>query len=182
MSIPSGLLVNSIAEISELRRSARGKSGGQVILVPVDFSDHSAAALEHAAILAEQLPAALIVLHVIHDPGEMPGYYAKLIKPKYFERIQDIAEQAFREFILRMIESNPDRQSLKDARLITVLGLPATRILEVVGELDPLMVVMGCQGRTSLKNMIIGSKAAQIVQLCPVPVSIVKRRERSSED
>ena len=39
------------------------------------------------------------------------------------------------------------------------------------------MVVMGSQGRTGLKHLVIGSKAAQIVQLCPVPVTIVKKRD-----
>jgi len=37
------------------------------------------------------------------------------------------------------------------------------------------MVVVGSQGRTGLKNLIIGSKANQVVQLCPVPVTIVKK-------
>ena len=44
------------------------------------------------------------------------------------------------------------------------------------------MLVMGSQGRTGLENLIIGSKAAQIIQLCPTPVTIVKKRKSPSED
>lgn len=182
MSIPPKLLVSSFAEISELAHLARDKTGGQIILVPVDFSDHSAAALSHASVLAEMLPATLIALHVIHDPGEMPGYYSKLIKQKHFVRIQDVAEEAFRDFMTGVMESHPDCLPLQEAGMFMVFGLPVTRILEVVGELDPIMVVMGSQGRTGLKNLIIGSKAAQIIQLCPVPVTIVKKSEGLSED
>jgi len=182
MKTPPKLLVSSFAEISELAHLARGKTDGRIILVPVDFSDHSAAALSHAAVLAETLPATLIVLHVIHDPGEMPGYYSKLIKQKQFVHIQDVAEEAFRDFMMRMIESHPDCLPLRDAGIFMVCGLPVTRILEVVGELDPVLVVMGSQGRTGLKSLFIGSKAAQIIQLCPAPVTIVKKRESPSDD
>ena len=64
-----------------------------------------------------------------------------------------------------------------------VIGLPVTRILEVAEKLKPMMVVVGSQGRTGMKQMIIGSKAAQIVQLCPFPVTVVKRKKgrRKSE-
>ena len=53
------------------------KPDKQPILVPVDFSPHAEAALVHAANLAECLQRPLVVLHVVHDPGEMPGYYAR---------------------------------------------------------------------------------------------------------
>ena len=62
-----------------------------------------------------------------------------------------------------------------------VLGLPVTRILEVAEALAPLMVVMGSHGRTGLDNLIIGSKAAQVVQLCSFPVTIVKSPQPADE-
>jgi len=181
MSTAPAFLAKTTADIAEFAKSARSKAAGRIILVPVDFSEHSAAALVHAAKLAEMLPAALIVLHVVHDPGEMPGYYSKLIKKKRFERIQDVAAEAFSEFVSEVAESSPDQPLLKDAGQLMVIGLPVTRILEVVRELDPVMVVMGSQGRTGLEHLVIGSKAAQIIQLCPVPVTIVKSRESSGD-
>ena len=45
---------------------------------------------------------------------------------------------------------------------------------EVADQVDAGMVVMGSQGRTGLKHLMLGSKAEQIVRLCPVPVLIVK--------
>jgi nucleotide-binding universal stress UspA family protein len=168
MSTAPAFLAKTKADIADFAKPLRRKAAGRIILVPVDFSDHSAAALVHAAKLAEILPAALIALHVVHDPGEMPGYYSKLIKKKRFERIQDIAAEAFAEFMSQ--QTLPD-----DAGQLMVIGLPVTRILEVVEALDPVMVVMGSQGR--MEHLIIGSKAAQVIQLCPVPVTIVKHRK-----
>ena len=56
------------------------KKGGQPILVPVDFSRHSEAALLKACELAECSGNPILVLHVIHDPAEMPGYYGLVTK------------------------------------------------------------------------------------------------------
>ena len=174
MSSPTVHLASNKAEIKEHARAVAGKSGHSIILVPVDFSDHSTAALIKAAEFAEMLPATLIVLHVVHDPGEMPGYYSKLIKKKRATRIQDIAAEAFGQFMDNIIEEYPDHSSLQEAGVLMVKGLPVTRILEVVKQIEPIMVVMGSQGRTGLKHLVIGSKANQVMQLCPVPVMIVK--------
>lgn len=152
-----------------------------MILVPVDFSIHSEAALVYACELADLMPAAVMVLHIVHDPGEMPGYYSKLIKKKRVSRIQDTAAEAFDAFIAGVIDAHPKLSTLREAEQLMVIGLPVTRILEVVAELDPAMVVVGSQGRTGMQHLIIGSKAAQIVQLCPVPVTVVKCRKPQSK-
>jgi len=176
MTSPPELLVGSIEEIAEIAAAARAKAGGEIILVPVDFSGHSEEALIYAAMIAESLRATLIVLHVIHDPAEMPGYYSRLIEQKHLERIDDAAEQAFHEFASRIMASNPASNTLREASFFMVVGLPVARILEVAKALDPLMVIMGSHGRTGLDKLIIGSKATQVVQLCPSPVTIVKTR------
>lgn len=181
MTNSKAILAMTTSEIREHAEAARGLSERDIILAPVDFSDHSEAALIQAARFAEMMPAMLIVLHVVHDPGEMPGYYSKLIKKKKAIRIQDIAAEAFDEFMDRVCEENAGCGSLREADRLMVTGLPVTRILELVEYLDPIMVVMGSQGRTGLKHLVIGSKAAQIVQLCPVPVTIVKKPEDMEE-
>lgn len=167
-------LANTSEEVREHAVAARSRASGGIILVPVDFSDHSAEALHKASEYADAMSASLVVLHVVHDPGEMPGYYAKLIKKKRATRIQDMAAEAFDQFMGHAITEKPGVTSMAEADRLMVSGLPVTRILEVVEYLDPIMVVMGSQGRTGLKHLVIGSKAAQIVQLCPVPVTIVK--------
>ena len=182
MSSQSVHIAKTLADISEYVTPAREAAGGRTVLAPVDFSDHSAVALNFAVTIAESMQAALVVLHIIHDPADMPGYYSSLIKSTHLERIDDIAKQAFEEFMSRVIESHPDSAALRAAESIMVVGLPVTRILEVAAELDPIMIVMGSNGRTGLDNLIIGSKAAQIVQLSQYPVTIVKNPEKPIDD
>lgn len=176
----SDMQATMVTSSDEFRRL--GTERGELILAPVDFSDHSRAALVQAARYAAIMDAALIALHVVHDPGEMPGYYSKLIKKKRATRIPDIAAVAFDEFMDDVVQDNADLEALRSAHRLMVTGLPVTRILELVEYLKPAMVVMGSQGRTGLKNLVIGSKAAQIVQLCPVPVTIVKKPRAPADD
>ena len=166
------------AALAKLTKTARKKTGGNLILVPVDFSAHSEAALVFACELAETMSASLMVLHVVHDPGEMPGYYSKLVKKKRVDRIQDIAKDVFDEFMKQAIGAHPNLKALRKAENLMVIGLPVTRILQVAEKLEPFMVVMGSKGRTGLKHLFLGSKAEQVVQLCPVPVTIVKQKKK----
>ena len=150
------------------------KKSGNPILVPVDFSSHSKAALLKACELAGYTKEPLLVLHVIHDPAEMPGYYGKVTKKKKLLRIEDLAAESFDAFIKATIEENPDVKHLKHMEKMLVVGLPVNRIIEVAKKRGASMVVMGSQGRTGIKHLMLGSKAEQVVHLCPVPVLIVK--------
>ncbi len=144
------------------------------ILVPVDFSAHSEEALLFAAGLATRLDAPLLILHVIHDPGESPGYYPQK-DPQHPHRIADVAAEMMAEFINRIAREHPKLKNIPHAQTMLVTGLPVTRILEVAEQCNPQMVIMGSQGRTGLAHLLLGSKAEQVVRLCPSPVTIVKR-------
>lgn len=147
------------------------------ILVPVDFSPHSRAALVFAAGLAKRLKAPLTVLHVVHDPSEAPGYYDKIRKKERvrLRSIEDKAGEAMKTFITGLRNERADLKAVLDkAETKLVMGLPVSRILEVVTKTRPHMVIMGSQGRTGLAHLYLGSKAEQVTRLCPVPVTIVK--------
>ena len=36
------------------------------------------------------------------------------------------------------------------------------------------MVVLGSAGRTGLSRLLLGSKAEQVVHMCPVPITVVR--------
>lgn len=157
------------------------KDGKNPILVPVDFSGHSLAALLKACELADCTRQPLIILHVVHDPAEMPGYYNLVTKKKKIAHIDDLAQEAFDAFLHDAIEQNPDVKLLQKAQTMLVVGLPVNRILEMVEITKASMVVMGSQGRTGMKHLMLGSKAEQVVRLCPVPIMIVKEPVEKSK-
>ncbi len=147
------------------------------ILVPVDFSPCSQAAFDLAVELAVALDAPLVVLHVVHDPGEAPGYYRVKGRNKHMRRIEDVAREMLAEFVDEAKDRHHHKQALKKAEQMLVVGLPVTRTLEVIEQIAPRMMVMGSAGRTGISRFLLGSKAEQLVRLCPVPVVIVKNPE-----
>ncbi len=149
------------------------------ILVAVDFSPYSAAALVWAAELAEPLGAPMAVLHVVHEPESAPGYYLRSNK-KHLCRLREAASEMMREFLAEVAEAHPDSSLLRNVEPILVPGLPVGRILEVAEDLGARMIVVGSQGRTGMPHVLLGSKAERVAQLSPVPVTIVKKGKEES--
>jgi len=144
------------------------------ILVPVDFSASSESALMHAVELARCLSRPLMVLHVVHDPGSMPGYYSRALKKKQLSRIEDGAADMLDEFLQRVVAEHHELKKLKQLESMLVKGLPSSRILEVADKLNASMIVLGSMGLTGWKHLLIGSVAEQVVHLAKVPVTVVK--------
>ena len=151
------------------------KKDQNILLVPVDFSSFSEEALVFASGLAKCLSANLLVLHVIHDPEEAPGFYARQRKKKkYLQSMEEAAEEMMQEFLKKMRQAYPNETPIKKAKPLFVVGRPVKRIVEVAEKKQASMIIIGSQGRTGLSNLLIGSKAGQVVQLSTIPVTVVK--------
>ena len=144
------------------------------ILVPVDFSPCSTAVMLLAAELAACLQAPLLVLHVVHDMSTWPEYYRKLRKKKQTHHMKGLAEEMLERFLRHTVKAHPDHPALAEADHLLVSGLPVQRILEVANKMDARMIVMGSKGLTGVSHLLIGSTAAQVVQLAPMPVTVIK--------
>lgn len=161
--------------MSKASEKQSNKVSTKPVLIPVDFSPSSEAALVLGCQLGSAMKVPVCVLHVVHDPGDAPGYYHQVEgREGELRRLEDLARDMFEKFMLKMAAKHPNLKELKRATTKLVVGLPVTRILEVVERLQPCMVVMGSAGRTGLSHVLLGSKAEQVVRLCPVPVTIVK--------
>ena len=148
---------------------------GRPIVIAIDFSDDSKAALAWGVEEAALRNAPVTILHVVHDPGEAPGYYHKK-KKKLMVPLTEAAEQMFDEFIDECRDTIPALKTMDDlpVRRKLARGIPVRRILEFSDRWDARMIVMGSRGQTGLKHLLMGSKAEQITRLSPRPVMIVK--------
>jgi nucleotide-binding universal stress UspA family protein len=151
------------------------KMDNSTLLVAVDFTPFSEEALIFASLLAEKLQSQLLVLHVIHDPAEAPGFYAqKGKKKKFLQSMEEAAEEMMAEFLAKMRKNHPDQLPIKKAVPLLVVGTPVTRILEIAKKKKARMIIIGSHGRTGLSHLLVGSKAERVVQLSPIPVTVVK--------
>lgn len=156
-------------------------SGAAPVLVAVDFTADSEAALIWACGFADVTGAPVKVLHVVHDPGDAPGYYQRkdedLLRP-----MEEVAAEMMAAFLQRVGKQHPQLGALAAAESLLVKGLPASRILEAAEQSQAQLIVMGSRGRTGLPHLLLGSKAERVVQLSPVPVTIVKSQHSEDRD
>jgi len=144
------------------------------ILVPVDYSDCSQAALEAAMGLAAKFGATVDVVHV----WDRPPYVSDTVvvrsaggeKRSLVDMIRENAQREMDEFV--NAEKPPSGVSLTE-RLLS--GEPASKLLEELGKREHDLVVVGTHGRTGLTHVLLGSVAERLVRLSPVPVLTVPR-------
>lgn len=79
------------------------------------------------------------------------------------------------KFMRRVRKRHPKLKRWLDVEPRFVVGLPATRILEVCEKIGAQLIVVGSRGRTGLARAMLGSTAEIVARLAPVPVALVKR-------
>ena len=103
------------------------------ILVGIDFSPFSEAALLWATEAARRLGAPVEVLHVVHDPGSAPGYYSHIKKHrKHLTCQEEAAEDMMQDFLAVQVEDG----AIVDHKLDRQAGRRSTGrelVTEVVG-------------------------------------------------
>ena len=141
------------------------------ILVPIDFSEQALYACKVAASIAKKTNSEVILLHLLDvpsgsiDPAEATGstggaqtiFFLKAIHKKFeefkklpfFEGINVIETVRFHKAFDGVIdESNKQRADL---------------------------IVMGSQGATGLKEMLVGSNTEKVVRHSQIPVLVIKQ-------
>lgn len=136
------------------------------VLVGTDFSDHAARAVERAVDLALRYGASLQVAHV----WEVPLVVGGTLTASDYDRIS-IVEHAARAQLDQAVAALDGSGVAVTALLRS--GAPWDRLVTLAGETDADLVVVGTQGRTGLRRVLLGSVAERVVRLSPVPVLTV---------
>lgn len=130
------------------------------LLVPIDFSKNSDAALNYAAHLARHLGAALKLFHVI-TPYVSKTTYLKI-------ESDELIESALKE--LEVLKRKTHESFGIDCTVTVVAGDVAERILEASAESNVSMIVMGSNKK---KYFLFGSITTSIVEKSCVPVMVL---------
>jgi nucleotide-binding universal stress UspA family protein len=148
----------------------------QRILVAVDFSEDSRAALIWAYRLAQCKDSELYVLHVVHDPVSNPGFYRRTPEDS-MQPMSEVAEKMMEQFLADTAEQHPqlDIHGTVITRFVT--GLPPTRIVEVADLLKADLIAIGRRGTTELPHRLQGSTRERVVELAKPPVVVVGTNE-----
>jgi universal stress protein A len=151
------------------------------ILVPVDFSDCSRAALTHAVELATRLRVPLTVLHVWELPASVrPDMMVWLEKGDEQPIVAVVLEQARRD-LDDFVAKVPVSPEIALETLLKEGGVVPT-ILEVAEQGGYDLVVMGTHGRSGLAELLTGSVTKRLLRHAPCAVLTVRPPEAKEED
>jgi nucleotide-binding universal stress UspA family protein len=133
------------------------------VLVPVDFSDESFAAVDSALELVEST-SDITVVYVLQDLSPMePGEIWNTVDP----------ESRIRHAMKSLRERLAD-EKYKDIRFDVAIGDPGREITEIAEREAVELIVLPSHGRTGLKRMLIGSVAERVVRLAHCPVLVLR--------
>ena len=147
------------------KRSSPGASETwRTILVPVDFSAPSEAALTYAFKLAAASSAELHVCHIIPVPHVLDALYERGFEPQ--ESVK-LIEQKARQRNKVLVYSAGDSLKL---HLHCSEGEARDGVLEWAGKLKADLIVMGTHGRQGAERFFMGSVAEAVVRRASCPV------------
>jgi nucleotide-binding universal stress UspA family protein len=135
------------------------------ILVAVDGSPDAAAALRHAASLACDQHATIIVLTVVPTPPP------RVVSPGVLLPPPDHTDDAFARILREAADSLPPDVGVQ-TRLVR--GRPARRILEIAQECACDLIVMGFHGHGRLHHALIGSVSDSVLRESRLPVLLMR--------
>ena len=173
MGEPDGLTTGSAhsAEDPSCFAENRGSEAPPVV-VAVDMSACSRAALVWACEYADAADQPVIVLHVLHDAPNAPGKYRNGADP--LAPMRDTAERMLADFVAETRAQHPKLKPLTSAATQLIEGLPAARIVERAIQLKADLVVLGSPGQTGGPRLLNQSVAKKVARLSPIPVTVVK--------
>jgi nucleotide-binding universal stress UspA family protein len=136
------------------------------ILVPTDFSAHSAYAFSIACDLARQKGAEVLLLHVAAPPGPEQVSFGEVCT-------QAEPDNYYRRLLQELRRMFPAGKDVPVQYLITE-GEPVAEIDRVARERGCDLLVVGTYGHNVLQRLFMGSTAEALVRTAPCPVLTIK--------
>ena len=123
------------------------------VLVPVDFSEESLAAVDVALELARE-PASLVVMHVLTEL---------------------LAADTGTQHVQKALQEKLSAEKYRGVRLECAVGDPGHCIAEEATRASADLIVMPSHGRHGVKRVLLGSVAERVLRLADCSVLILKR-------
>ena len=144
------------------------------VLVAVDFSEASRAALRYGGSLSSRLGVPLTALHVFPPPVSYQPFPTFPEPPRLDPAQVPELEQQLREFVAAA-------EAGKEAEVAVADGDPAEEILAQAARLEADLVVVGIHGRRGFERWALGSVTDRLVRRADRPVLAVPAEPQPRE-
>lgn len=138
------------------------------VVVPIDFSGQSVAAIS----AAQQMAAESDFVHVVHVvptldqivPGAEPDWHL----PSDTER-RDSVQQHFSDFL--------GQHGFENLRQVVLDGDPGVQIAEYAEQVQAGVIVIPSHGYHGLTRLLLGSVAESVIRRAHCPVFVLRRKD-----
>ena len=135
------------------------------ILIPIDFSDYSKAALKYAVSFSKIFDAELILIYVVEPVIYPPDFsMGQVALPTVDLDLNTRAKEELDKLVKTEINS-----TLK-ARTTVRTGKPFVEIIECAKEEDIDLIIIATHGHSGVEHILFGSTAEKVVRKAPCPV------------
>lgn len=139
------------------------------LLVATDGSDNALRSVAYAAeLLGKMTEGGSITLITVQDDAALQRarrFVGKQTVDEYLHELAEADMAGARELL--------DRAGVEYATMLRI-GQPAPQIV-AAGEADRFdMIVLGSKGRSTLKDLVVGSAARQMIELAKIPILLVR--------
>jgi len=138
----------------------------KLILCPIDFSEFSVSAYQHALSVAEHYEAKLVAQHIV-ELWRHPSFDFAASAGLYEESLQ-----AFRESGKEQLQEFVKKHSHDEIQpeLVVQVGVAADSILSFAQLQKADVIVMGTHGRRGFDRLMLGSVTDRVMRRAPCPV------------
>jgi nucleotide-binding universal stress UspA family protein len=136
----------------------------RVLVVPLDFSTHSDAALDLAIELAREHRGEIALVHAYELPVTVTLAYGVAIPQPVWDGVQQAAKARLEQTLARIQAAGVSGAT----QLVTAPAADA--IVAAAAERGADLIVMATRGLTGMKHVLLGSVAERTLRLAPCPV------------
>jgi universal stress protein A len=140
------------------------------ILVPVDFSEPSLAALRYAVDLARMSKARLEIVHVVEAVTYAPIIGSAVDLDRFREEQERAAQRR-----LAQLAADLRRRRVR-CRTELKIGAASSAIVDLAKRSSADLIVMATEGRHGVGRLLLGSVAERVVRSASCPVLTVRAR------
>ena len=139
----------------------------KTILVPTDGSDHADKAVAFAGDLASKYGTAVILLHVLSDPGSgrVPNELSQLVRLEHVWVTECDIRQAGANELLHNAETRAREHGATKIEQVIEEGDPTRHILACAEVRKADLIVMGTRGLGDLQGLLLGSVSHKVGHL-----------------
>src|SRR5436853_4073201 len=143
----------------------------QSILIPYDFSDTAALALEHAVFMAKLCKAKINLLHVIETYSFTSAISNAFSKSQ--SEFENKIEESTKEK-LRGIAEGIHKKAAIQVNFIAEVGSIYKQIIKAANDTNANMIIMCTHRARGVSEFLLGSNAYKVVSGSPCPVITVQ--------